>query len=376
MTADDGRVATSLRRQGGRVKTMYSRAKTYMLHAAVWMILLFSPLVYVEHLNDLSIGRFIYFSVNPILIIIVFYVDYLWLTPKYYAQGKRKEHVLINMLMIFLLGMALHEWMDYGQRVIAGAAPPANSQPEPGAYVHIFFTLRDMFNMAVAAIVATTLCLARRWQQSEMARQVAERERTAAELKNLRSQINPHFLLNTLNNIYALTAIDPQRAQEVVLELSKLLRHMLYDNQKPFVKLEEELTFLTNYINLMKIRLPGNVKVTSSFKVPSPCNINIAPMIFISLVENAFKHGTAPSRPCFINICITADDEKIVCDVENSNFPKSTDDKSGHGIGLKQVASRLELQYPGKYEWTSSTDEKNNTYKSTITIYDTKLCYN
>lgn len=357
------------------------RGRTYLLHAAAWMVLLFSPLMYLDHDNTLTVGRYLYFIVNPVMIIIVFYINYIWLTPRYYAEGKRNSHILINLIIILILGVLLREWMDYGRELFRPEGP---NSPKPSAgpphensiWMSVFFTLRDMFNMVIAAIVATALCLANRWQKTELARQEAEKERTKAELNNLRSQINPHFLLNTLNNIYALTTIDPVRAQDAVLELSKMLRHMLYDNQKPYVNLADEITFLENYISLMKIRLTDNVRVTSDFSIPNPCHIYVAPMIFISLVENAFKHGTSSSHPCFISIRIEADEEKIVCDVENSNFPKSGIDRSGHGIGLQQVASRLELQYHGRYKWTSGVNKDKTNYKSTIIIYDTKLRHN
>ena len=122
----------------------------------------------------------------------------------------------------------------------------------------------------------------------------AERQKTEAELKNLKNQLNPHFLLNTLNNIYALIAFNSDKAQEAVQELSKLLRHVLYDNQQTFVPLEKELDFIRNYVALMRIRLPQQVEVSVNLEVDSGGALQIAPLIFISLIENAFKHGISP----------------------------------------------------------------------------------
>lgn len=118
-----------------------------------------------------------------------------------------------------------------------------------------------------------------RWRQAEERLMEAERQKTEAELKNLKNQLNPHFLLNTLNNIYALIAFNSDKAQEAVQELSKLLRHVLYDNQQTFVPLEKELDFIRNYVALMRIRLPQQVEVSVNLEVDSGGALQIAPLI-------------------------------------------------------------------------------------------------
>ena len=195
----------------------------------------------------------------------------------------------------------------------------------------------------------------------------SEAARANAELYNLRSQINPHFLLNTLNNIYALTAIDQERAQDAIQQLSKMLRHMLYDNQESEVALSDEVQFLENYINLMKIRLSNNVDVTFVPQIGNP-NLKIAPLIFISLIENAFKHGISPTEPSFVHINMVAICNEITFSIENSNFPKSSQDRSGHGIGLNQVQRRLDLAYPKHYTWDKGVSLDGRIYTSTIHI--------
>jgi len=133
------------------------------------------------------------------------------------------------------------------------------------------------------------------------------------------------------------------------IDLSKMLRHILYDYQQPYVNLKEEIEFLRNYIALMMIRLPANVDIKRECNIPDPCKIYVAPMIFISLLENAFKHGISANKPSFIHISITEDNGKIVFLCENSNYPKNDTDKSGKGIGLENMYRRLELIYPERY---------------------------
>lgn len=188
-----------------------------------------------------------------------------------------------------------------------------------------------------------------------------------AELRNLRSQINPHFLLNTLNNIYALTAIDTTRAQNAIQQLSKMMRHMLYDNQESEVVLQNEIQFLDNYVNLMRIRLSQNVDVTFEKDVEDPY-AKVAPLLFISLIENAFKHGVSPTEPSFIHIKMNQKGRDLCFAIENSNHPKTSQDRSGHGIGLQQVQRRLDLSYAGRYEWTKGPTEDGKNYLSTIKI--------
>ena len=200
------------------------------------------------------------------------------------------------------------------------------------------------------------------------ARKEAERNRSEAELKNLRNQLNPHFLLNTLNNIYALIAFDTDKAQQAVQELSKLLRYVLYDNQQTYVPLGKETAFIRNYIELMRIRLSSNVQMTTQIDILPDSRTLIAPLIFISLIENAFKHGISPTERSFIHIHLAENETEVICEISNSNHPKNIMDKSGSGIGLEQVNRRLEILYPGQYTWQKGISEDGKEYRSRLSI--------
>jgi len=188
-----------------------------------------------------------------------------------------------------------------------------------------------------------------KWYKTEAERQEEKKERTEAELKNLRQQLNPHFLFNTLNNIYALIAISPDKAQESMLELSKLLRYVLYENNGNFVSLEHELNFIHNYVELMRIRLNSDVDMKINIDVTEKNKV-VAPLLFITLIENAFKHGISPTQSSFIDINIHQNKEKqLNCTIRNSYFPKDDSDQSGSGIGLENLRRRLEILYPHKH---------------------------
>ena len=331
-----------------------------LCHVALWAFLFLSPLTFWRG-TGIKFVQYLMYCMQPLMLMIVFYANYLYLAPKFFVAGKHRYDLLINLVMITTFGIALHYWTDYANDLYG---------------VHVRFDdtindvtniLRDCLNFAIFAGGSTALALARKWFTADQKLQESETARAKAELYNLRSQINPHFLLNTLNNIYALTAINQERAQDAIQQLSKMLRHMLYDNQESSVALSDELQFLENYISLMKIRLSANVDVTFTHNVNVP-GVRIAPLIFISLIENAFKHGISPTEQSFVHIEINATDHDINCRIENSNHPKSNQDRSGHGIGLNQVQRRLDLAYPNHYKWVKGTNEDGTIYTSAIHI--------
>ena len=361
------------------------------IHIAVWLIVICAPLTFFDHGDRFEKDKLIPMISCPLMMMAVFYTIYLYITPKYFFREDKRKFWIYSVIIVVGAGILLHLWLASSHDLFFKPDDIKRLMPnhhggrwhrfhKPGHTMEIWFMLRNVFSMVVSGTIAALSVISLKWhaaetarQEAELARQKADTARADAELKNLRNQINPHFLLNTLNNIYALTAFDPQRAQGAILELSGMLRHILYDNQQEFVMLSDEVKFIQSYVNLMKIRIAKTCDINIDVEVPEPCEIKVAPLIFISLIENAFKHGIAATGKSFINIRLKADEDKIVCSIENSNHPKEQNDRSGHGIGLEQVARRLELSYGDKYEWEKGVRENNSIYFSKITIYDTKL---
>lgn len=330
---------------------------------AVWLMLFLSPLMF-SHEQTISLVRVAAFSIFPLCMMTVFYTNYLWLVPRYYIAHEERFYWIFNMIMILVLAVLMQLWMH----LLHPLFPDGRPHPEPSFLKQLLFVARNIFNLSVVLFIATSMEISSRWHQMEDERIEMEAARKEAELANLRSQINPHFLLNTLNNIYALTAFDTEKAQKAIMELSKMLRHMLYDNQQNMVNLKEEIQFIGNYVNLMKLRLPQNVEVRFHSNYPEPCNIQVAPLIFISLVENAFKHGVSPTEKSFIDINISAEKDLLTCEIKNSNYPKTQQDRSGHGIGLQQVERRLNLSYPQRHTWKKGITDNGKQYYSKIEI--------
>jgi len=187
-----------------------------------------------------------------------------------------------------------------------------------------------------------------------------------AELAWLKNQINPHFLFNTLNNISSLAQIDGDLTQEAVMELSELLRYAMYETNKPKVHLDGEIKFLQNYIELMKLRCNDMTTVNGQWSIVNGQS-EVAPLLFISLIENAFKHGVNSNAPATIDIRLEQQDDKLIFVCDNTNNPKPTKDRSGSGIGLENTRRRLDLLYSGRYTW-EQTITPENIYHVKISI--------
>ena len=191
-----------------------------------------------------------------------------------------------------------------------------------------------------------------------------EKQNLAQQLEYLKYQINPHFFMNTLNNIHALVDIAPEKAKATILELSKMMRFVLYEGNKPVVPLDREIAFLQNYITLMKLRYTDKVRIQVDLPDALP-NKEVPPLLFITFVENAFKHGVSYQQESFIDIKIAIKEEAGLCfTCRNSRIPKE-DDKHG-GVGLANVKQRLELIYGENY--TLDIQDKKDSYTVNLTI--------
>ena len=297
----------------------------------------------------------------------VFYLNYFLLIDKFLYKGKTKEFLFYNLLIIAAVAFLIY----YGRGWIDSILPEVRFRRRGAVRPLIWlFIVRNATMLVLMTGFSVALKMTVRWFELENERKELAKAKSEAELQNLKNQINPHFLLNTLNNIYALIEFDSPKAQQAVMDLSKMLRHLLYDNNKMFVPLHREVDFMQNYIELMRIRLPHNVKLTTEFSLSDTSGTLISPLIFISLIENAFKHGVSGDKPSFIDISLKECPNGTVEFVaRNSCFPKTESDKSGSGIGLELVRKRLELIYPNNYKWKIETED--DIY-STELVIDTK----
>ncbi|WP_299104294.1 histidine kinase [uncultured Tenacibaculum sp.] len=190
-------------------------------------------------------------------------------------------------------------------------------------------------------------------------------ENKKAELLHLKNQVNPHFFFNTLNNLYGLVDEDTEKTKTLILKLSDMMSYSIYRGDDDYVTIEEEIIFLEHYIELHKIRYYKNIDITFDVEIIDE-GIKVTPLLFINLLENAFKHGVENLRnDAYIKAKLKVSSAVIYFEIENNFDPEEINSQSG--IGLKNLQRRLELIYPKKHQLNFT--ELKNIYKATLTIY-------
>ena len=242
-------------------------------------------------------------------------------------------------------------------RMKQGPTPPMNLPPFLNTFLVAMLILGS----------GTGMRLIFRGSELEQERESLEKEKVKSELAFLRNQVSPHFFMNTLNNIHSLIDLDTEEAKGALIRLSKLMQHLLYDSQMETLPVKEEIAFIRSYTGLMKLRFTEKVKVNLHTWAEDP-EVRIPPLLFTSLLENAFKYGVSYREKSFIDISLTAGDGKLVFKVSNSIIekrkPLRTDENSG--IGLENTRKRLDLLYGKKYKMDVS--DENGVFDVTLTI--------
>ena len=291
-------------------------------------------------------------------------LNYYLFVPQflYGGKGKVKWFYILNVLL--LVGFNLYRFIPRGP-----IAPPEEVVNQIGMRnIWAFFlggVIAAVFFQVLMILLAVGLRHLMRMNDREMQFEEERRKTAEAELTWLKHQLNPHFLFNTLNNISSLTQIDPDKAQESIGQLSDLLRYALYDSEAEKVQLASEIEFMDNYIDLMALRCNELTTVEKHLEAPSK-PVEVAPLLFISLVENAFKHGVNARHPSFVKVAMQMDGDDLVFTCDNSLFEKQGTDRIGSGIGLENMKRRLELLYPGRYTYEQSSAD--DTYHVQVTL--------
>ncbi len=332
----------------------------FLIQAAVWgIIMLALPLA-----TFLSTRNWDSTSTSLMMVwqllrgpIIVYFANFYLFGPYLFFRRKYWLFALCNLLVI----LGINYGFFFGYFMIREHVPTMPNNAWIGFFSGAFMFL--LLNIVIGAI-AIGIRHFIRIRQIKQQLLDEKAKNTEAELAWLKNQINPHFLFNTLNNISSLTQIDPDAAQDAIAQLSDLLRYAMYETNKKTVPIQGEVEFMRNYISLMKLRCNDKTDITTVFDVQQ--NMEIAPLLFISLIENAFKHGVSSSRPSKIDIRLTQHDDQLVFNCDNTNYPKDDADRSGSGIGLENTRRRLDLMYAGRYTWEQTLED--NIYHVSITL--------
>ena len=298
----------------------------------------------------------------------LFYLNANLLMPRLYFR--QKFLVYASLVLLLLAGvywlkpfermMRLHqrpgreERMPHFRRMEAPpdhAAPPRFGRNDRPGQLDI---VSVVLFLAVWSF-STALQVNRQWRSSERRALQAERDKTNAELSFLKAQINPHFLFNTLNNIYSLSILKSEQTPNAILKLSHILHYITDDVQNDFVPLQSEVDCVKNYIELQQLRLTDKVDVRLNVS-GELAGKKIAPLLFMTFIENAFKYGISSHEHCTIEIGITARDQDIAFTCRNRILVKeATEERTG--IGIRNAKKRLDYLYPDKHSLIIKTEE-------------------
>ncbi|WP_116107955.1 sensor histidine kinase [Lewinella sp. IMCC34191] len=205
------------------------------------------------------------------------------------------------------------------------------------------------------------------FEEKKASEEEAKRQRLEAEIALLKSQINPHFLLNTINNLYVLALTQPDRTPDALLKLSEMVSYILYECASPRVPLARDLQFIESYVDLQRLRLSPNARLEVRLPASVSDSVMIEPMILVNFVENAFKHGLTTQRPCTIALAIELAGGQLSMQVENPVLPHKAEGMGNpSGIGMPNTRQRLDHAYAGKY--TLRVDDTDGIHRVTLAI--------
>ncbi|MEL6651494.1 MAG: histidine kinase [Bacteroidota bacterium] len=299
--------------------------------------------------------------------VFIFYSYQFYWFPRYLETASIRAYWGVN--LSYLLGIALiKSVLDYGfttwilafsegGEIILGLDMQSQQLPdgeEPYSFLTWFFL--NLISTTVILLVVNAYSFIRDWWQNRRARQQLENEKLRMELAALKNQINPHFLFNILNGLYALALKNEDEPTANGIEkLSGMMRYVLYESNDTFVSLTKEIEYIQNYIELQKLRVNRQVSIILEIEGKVKEQL-VAPMLFIPFIENAFKYGISAAKASEIVILISLEESQLQFQVENPIHHTTNSDHIGYqGIGLENVKKRLQLLYPNRHQISIDT---------------------
>ncbi len=328
-----------------------------LLYLLVWSAIILVPVLNSQMLSELHVNLdeawIVWRQIIPYMVI--FLIHNHLIAPRYLLKKRYALYLLSNVIFVTIVFVII----DFYQMNI-GHVSLYGSFTNHEVYWNILFALfMNGTNGGIKLLYQSLL------DEQQMLR--LKEENLRAEMTSLKYQINPHFFMNTLNNIHALIDIDTEAAKSAVIDLSKMMRYVLYDSEREMISLSADLQFLRNYIELMRIRYTDHVQITIDAPQTLPEKVAIPPLLLIVFVENAFKHGVSYNHPSYIHISLFYADKKLTTIISNSRNPQPTSPTRQGGIGLENVRKRLDLLYgPHGYSLDICQEEERYTVKLVI----------
>jgi len=373
-----------------RLKTI-----SVVIHIACWLLFMAFPLLFMNgpsgNLNTLVLLKSPYYWLFCFTYIALFYINAYLLIPKLFLQKKYLAYalscvlLLIGMYLISPFDRLLHSTFRLQQKNMAQMnrefGPPPGEDPKlyrpdlksgeqpmqgrsPNFRRRKRFDINSMFVFLMIMAVSTAIKTVQQWQQTEKRIISAEAEKASAELSFLKAQINPHFLFNTLNNIYTLAVTNNANTAESIMKLSNIMRYVTDDVTADFVSLQSEVDCISDYIDLQRLRLSSKTQVNIDVSGDID-RYKIAPLLLMTFVENVFKYGISNQHSGNIDISVSVEDNNIIFNCINPIFERK-ENIERTGIGIANTKKRLQFLYPGKH--TLSITDNNSTFKVYLTL--------
>ena len=323
-----------------------------LLYLMVWMVIILVPVLNSKMLEEVHVSLenilIAWLKIAPYLLIFIIHNSLI--APRLLLRKHRYVwYLVVNLLTItavFSLVAIYEKYAPYDTEpyILNGKASFTDLAIYWNILLGFFMT---GLNMGIKLLYRSL--------RDEQQMEELKRQNLQAEKDYLRYQINPHFFMNTLNNIHALIDIDTEYAKSAVIELSKMMRYVLYESGSETISLKKDIQFIENYIELMRIRYDSSIDICLDYPATIPNKVAIPPLLLIVFVENAFKHGVSYNHASFIHIRIGYRDDAVTAVISNSRHEKSRPGTTG--IGLENVKKRLALIYQDNY--TLSIDDSD-----------------
>ena len=338
-----------------------------LLYFMVWLAVLLVPVLNSEMLTDLHVDiedlLRAWRRIGPYLLLFLIHNGVI--APRLLLERKYVRYFIVDIVTI----VAIFSIVDVYERYIAMRLFPVAADDMFIEFRKASFTdLALYWNVLLGLFMNgmnAAIKLMYKSMRDEQMLEALQRRNLQTEMEYLKYQINPHFFMNTLNNIHALIDIDSEAAKKSVIDLSRMMRYVLYDSESHDIPLCRDVEFIDNYIRLMRIRYDEGIDIRFDYPDSIDPHISIPPLLLIVFVENAFKHGVSYRKRSFIHISVSVADGRVCCRTVNSRHPEPKEHK--RGIGLENVRKRLELIYGDDFD-LSIDDSSADIYKIELQI--------
>ncbi|GGZ27890.1 sensor histidine kinase [Echinicola pacifica] len=309
------------------------------------------------------------FSITNFSLILFYIINVIWLVPQFILKRKYLYYTLFVLACMLLFIVTQHYFRDMPEMVDGrhmGKFAGHGRGPDRPLWIFLPSFLKFLMIMGLG----TSIELILQFENEQKRFEEMQKQKVIKELNFLKNQLNPHFLFNALNNIYSLAHKKSEDTTPAILLLSDMLRYVLYDSGKNQVTLAQEVAFIENYINLEKLKYNPETapRINCNFELQSE-DYPIEPLLFITLIENAFKHGISYLSPSFVLVSLVEDDKEILLSVVNSVGLQKDGvftNTNPQGLGIDNLKKRMELLYPNKHSFKQVYE--NSTFKSFLSI--------